>query len=1074
MLFRLGAAVAVFAIGAVAQDAALDHFEKRIRPALAAHCYACHSEAAAAPQGGLLLDSARGIQKGGKSGPAIQPRDPEHSLLLRAIRHQDKNLKMPPGDPLSPEIVADFEVWIREGAPLPTEQAAAGKPRPALWSLQKPRLPEPPAVRGQQWTRNDIDRFLLSRLEVEGLTPSPEAGKETLIRRAAYDLTGLPPAAEEVEQFVRDTSPQAYDNLIDRLLASPRYGERWGRHWLDVARYADSVNDSVNAGQRYAWSYTYRDWVIGALNEDLPYDQFVLYQLAADRVKNADPRHLAALGFLRLGRDFPKSYPETVDDRIDATTRGLLGLTVSCARCHDHKYDPIPTKDYYSLYSILSNIRQPEELPLLGKPGAPSPQQALYQERLARIQQADHEYRVRRNAEMVAFFKAHTAEYLVAARDAEGLSNPEIEELVRDRQLNLHVLARWRKYLAKSKESGDPVFRPWHAAAAIPDKDFAAKWPAVRGGAQGNPLVDAEVAAKPAVSLRDLAEAYAAVLRKHDQPEPFGEPAAEQLRAVVRGPASPVDVPLGEFDLIYTEGDSNNTRSIRVRYNTMLAQAAYDGAQPRAMAVEDVPDPVPVHVFLRGNPNNPGELAPPRFPSCLGGSESKAFQNGSGRLELARAIIDPENPLTARVIVNRVWMHHFGFGMVRTPSDFGFRGDPPTHPELLDYLAVKFVQSGWSLKKLHRLIMTSAAYRQASADNESARKIDPENQLLWRMNRRRLEIESVRDSMLAASGRLDLAAGGVPFSLTAQPSVPRRSVYGFIERGRIPSLLSAFDFASPDQHAPMRFVTTVPQQALFFLNSPFVAEQARSLVARSEVAAAATPTAKIEQLYRFLFGRAPQARELEAGLKFVSEGGEETLAETPVSPWEYGTGEFRADAGTVESFQPFPIFSSDQWQGGAALPAARSGKAMLRAAGGEPGEHANQAVIRRWMSPVSGTLSIEGALRHAQPAVPYGDGVRGRIVSSRHGELASWNVNGSSAETRLSGIKVEKGDTISFIVDARTDPENDLFGWAPAIKSGEQTWDAKNDFSGPAPEPLTIWERYAQVLFETNEFAFVD
>jgi hypothetical protein len=1063
-----------FAAGAAAQDTTLDPFESKIRPALAAHCYACHSESAPAPQAGLLLDSARGIQKGGKSGPVIQPGDPEHSLLLRAIRYQDKNLKMPPGAALPAEVVAEFEAWIRQGAPLPAEQTPPAKSRPALWSLQSPRLPAPPTVRGEQWVRNDIDRFILSRIEREGLSPSPEAGRAALIRRASYDLTGLPPTAEELEQFMGNTSPQAYERVIDRLLASPRYGEQWGRHWLDVARYADSVNDSVNAGQRYAWSYTYRDWVIDALNEDLPYDQFVLYQLAADRLQNLEPRHLAALGFLSLGRDFPKSYPETVDDRIDATARGFLGLTVSCARCHDHKYDPIPTKDYYSLYAILSNIRQPAELPLLGKPGPLSPQQELYQERLTRIRQADEEYRVRRNAEMVKFFKAHLAEYLLAARDAAGLSNPEIEELVRDRQLNLHVLRRWQKYLEKSKASGDPVFRLWHAAATIPDSEFAAHWPDLRGEAKGNSLLDAGVSSKQVASLKDLAEAYAAVLGKYDQADPFREAAAEQLRGVVRGPASPVEVPLDEFDLIYTEGDSNNTRSIRVRYNNMLAQAAYDGAQPRAMAVEDVADPEAIHVFLRGNPNNPGEPAPPRFLTCLGGSDSKAFRNGSGRLELARAIIDPENPLTARVIVNRVWMQHFGFGLVRTPSDFGFRGETPTHPELLDYLAVEFVRSGWSLKKLHRLIMTSAAYRQSSADNEAARKADPENHLLWRMNRRRLEIENVRDSMLLAAGRLDLAAGGVPYSLTAQPSVPRRSVYGFIERGRVPSLLSAFDFASPDQHAPMRFVTTVPQQALFFLNSPFVAEQARYLAARPEVAAAATPTAKIQQLYRFVFGRTPAPDELDAGLKFISQGAEETLPETSASAWQYGVGVYRADTGALESFEPFSVFNSDQWQGGATLPAARFGKAMLRAAGGEPGEQPNQAVIRRWVSPVSGTLSIEGTLRHGQPAVPYGDGVRGRIVSSRQGELASWNVNGSSAETRLGGIDVEKGETLSFVVDARVDPENDGFGWAPVIKSGERTWDAKNDFSGPAPAPLTIWERYAQVLFETNEFSFVD
>ena len=1060
--------MAALAIAAAAQDAALDQFEKAIRPTLAAQCYACHSAATPVPQGGLLLDSAAGIGKVVKAG------DPDGSLLMRAIRYQDDKLKMPPGKALPAETVAEFEAWIRAGAPLPAERPAEAKAKPELWSLKKPQMSELPQVRDASWARNDIDRFILSRLDKEGLKPADEASKETLIRRASFDVTGLPPTAEEIEQFVGDASPRAYENLVDRLLASQRYGERWGRHWLDVARYADSVNDSVNAGQRFAWSYTYRDWVIRALNEDMPYDQFVLYQLAADRLQGADSRNLAALGFLRLGRDFPKSYPETVDDRIDATMRGLMGFTVACARCHDHKYDPIPTKDYYSLYSIFSNIRQPEELPLLGKPGKPSARQRVYQERLSRIKQADDEYRARRHAEMVGFFKTQTADYLVASNDAEGLSNPGIEELVRDRQLNLHVLGRWQEYLAESHESNEPVFRLWHAAAAIPEGEFAAQWPAVRERVQGNSLVDSEVATKPAASLRELADNYAAVLKSHDQAAPFNDTASEQLRAVLRGATSPADVPLDEFELIYTEGDSNNTRAIRVRYNTMLAQSAYDGAPARAMAIEDVPHPEPVHVFLRGNPNNPGELAPPHFLSALGGSEKEPFQEGTGRLELAEAIISPENPLTARVIVNRAWMHHFGFGLVRTPSDFGFRGDLPTHPQLLDYLAVKFVEDGWSLKKLHRLIMTSATYRQASADNEAARQLDPENQLLWRMNRQRLEIESVRDSMLAAAGRLDLTAGGLPFSLTALPSVPRRSVYGFIERGRIPSILSAFDFASPDQHAPMRFVTTVPQQALFFLNSPFVAEQARFVAARAEVVAASTDSAKIEQLYRFIYGRAPQERELQAGLQFVSQpGGTEELAAPEPSPWQYGIGEYRTESGSV-AFQPFAVYSAERWQGGAVLPAGSFGKAALWATGGEPGELASQTVVRRWVSPVAGKIGIEGTLRHGQPAVPYGDGVRGRIVSSRHGELASWSVNGSSAETQLSGIAVEKGDTISFIVDARVDPENDRFTWSPIVKSGEQIWNSKSDFGGPAAQPLSVWERYAQVLFETNEFAFVD
>ena len=1078
MLFQVVAVlVAALALPVDAQNAAVDQFETKIRPVLVSRCYPCHSKSAPTPQGGLLLDSTQGIRRGGNDGPVIQPGDPEHSLLIRAIRRTDEKLKMPPGDPLPPEVVGEFELWIREGASLPADPATmAKKQQPSPWSLRRPQLPVLPAVKDQGWIRNDVDRFILSRLEASDLGPAPEADKRTLIRRATYDLTGLPPTAQEVDQFVDDASPFAYERLIDRLLASPHYGERWGRHWLDVARYADSVNNSVNTGERYPWSYTYRDWVIGALNEDLPYDRFVLYQLAADRVPGAEPRHLAALGFLSLGREFPGSPAETVDDRIDAVSRGFLGLTVACARCHDHKYDPIPSADYYSLYSIFSNIRQPEHLPLLGKSAGLSPKQAVYQERLDHIEQVYQQYRSRRHAEMVVFFKTQMADYMVAAHDAEGLTNLEVEELVRDRQLNRHLLARWRKCLRESKQADEPVFRLWHVGAAIPAKEFATGWPAARRSVKGASPVAGAVDAKPIVSLRDLAEAYATVLEKYDRVEPFGQTEADQLRAVVRGSQSPVDVPLEEFELICTEGDRNNMGSIRVRYNAMLAQAAYDGDPPRAMAVEDLPHPVPTHAFLRGNPNNPGALAPPHFLTCLGGSEEKAFRDGSGRLELARAIIDPENPLTARVMVNRVWMEHFGFGLVRAPSDFGMRGDRPTHPELLDYLAVRFVQSGWSLKKLHRLIMTSATYRQASDDNEAGRKIDPENQLLWRMNRRRLEIESLRDSMLAASGRLDLTMGGVPFSLTAQPSVPRRSLYGFIERGSIPNLLSAFDFASPDQHAPMRYVTTVPQQALFFLNSPFVAEQSRAIVARREFVAAPTPSEKIRYLYRAMFGREPTKSEMEGGLKFILQGGGPGLNTASALPWQYGTGEFRGTGGSgqIVSFTPFIVFVSDRWQGGSVLPASQTGKAVLRATGGEPGEQQDQSVIRRWVSPVSGTLDIEGTLQHAQPAVAYGNGVRGRIVSSRQGELASWWVNGSSAETKLTGIKVEKGDTISFIVDARLDPENHSFMWAPVIKCGERTWNAKNDFAGPVREPLNLWARYAQVLFETNEFSFVD
>jgi hypothetical protein len=1069
MKFRLGALLVVSTAIASAQDPSLEIFEKKIRPVLAKSCYPCHSSATAAAQGGLRLDAASGIRKGGNSGALLEAGNPERSLLIRAIRYTDKNLKMPPGKALPPEVVQDFEDWVRAGAGVPETPVQQASGKASLWSLKKPQLAPLPQVRGA--ARNDIDRFILAALEAKDLTLSPEADKRTLIRRATFDLTGLPPTVEEIEQFAKDKSPDAYERLIDRLLASPRYGERWGRHWLDVARYADSVNDSVNAGQRYPWSYTYRDWVIRALNEDLPYDRFLLYQLAADLVPDADPKHKAALGFLSLGREFPKSFPETVDDRIDAVTRGFMGFTVACARCHDHKYDPIPTKDYYSMYAVFSNVRAPEVMPLLEPNAKISEQERLYQQRIDRISEALQDYRKRRNAEMIAFFKTQVADYLLAAHDAESLSNPEIEELVRDRQLNLHVLARWRKFLQQSKQADGPVLRLWHKAAAIKPDQFAREWASIQSEAKSNKYLEAEVSSKQVASLKDLAQAYAAVLAKHDRAEPFTDADAEAFRQVAAGPSSPSNIPLNEFELVYTEGDSNNTRSIKVRRNAMVAQAAYDGAAPRAMAMEDLPEPTPAHVFIRGNPNNPGAPTPPRFLSCLD-SEEQVFTKGSGRLELAQKIIDPANPLTARVLVNRVWMHHFGFGLVRTPSDFGFRGDRPTHPELLDYLALKFIESGWSMKKLHKLIMTSAAYRQASADNEAGRKVDPDNLLLWRMNRRRLEIESLRDSMLAAAGRLDLSMGGVPFALTAQPSVPRRSVYGFIERGRVPALLSAFDFASPDQHAPMRYVTTVPQQALFFLNSPFVAEQARH-IAKNVERAHSNPEARVEAIYRTIFRRSPDKWELEAGVRYITQASE-SKSRTVESPWSYGIGEYQPSSERVLSFRAFSTFVPERWQGGAALPAANFGKASLGATGGEPGERSNESVIRRWTSPVSGKLNIEGSLRHGQPAVPYGDGVRGRIVSSRHGELASWSVNGGSAETKLSGIAVEPGDTIDFIVEARADGENDAFNWNPTLKVGERTWNAKNDFAGPAPEPLGAWARYAQVLLNTNEFAFVD
>ncbi len=1058
-----------------------DLFETKIRPVLATRCYACHSAKAAKVQGGLLLDSKAGLTHGGNSGAVIEPGDPEKSLLIHALRYQDKDLQMPPGKPLPAEVVADFENWIRAGAAVPANAAPVQPvdPRKQFWSFQRPKDHAPPDVKQKDWARNDIDRFILAKLEQKGITPSAPADARTLIRRAYFDLTGLPPTAEESDAFAADKSPDAYESLVDRLLASPRYGERWGRYWLDVARYSDARN----VGERFAYSYTYRDWVIRAFNEDMPYDQFLTQQLAADRIHPNDSRNLAALGYLSLGREFPKTFPETVDDRIDVVARGMMGLTVACARCHDHKYDPIPTKDYYSFYSIFSNIREPGDLPLLSKSTIKIPADQVYGERLARIRKTDLEYRENRSAVLNDFFRTQIAEYLLAVRDSAKMRPTEVEDLVKERQLNLYLLGRWKNYLADSRTSGSPVFGLWNAAAAIPDAEFAKKWPEIWSAqSAANPFVLEEFKTEPANS-KEFAARYAALLLRCDSPSKLPDSHREELRMALRGDGAPVNVPVSDFDLVMTEGDRNNTINFKNRYDIMRALYSYDGGAPRGMVVEDVPKPQPAHVFVRGNPNNPGIETPAHFLSCLSPGEPANFNDGSGRLALAKAIASKDNPLTARVIVNRVWMHHFGAGIVRTPSDFGLRGDPPTHPELLDYLAVKFMDSGWSLKKLHRTIMLSAAYQQSGANNPEARKVDPENQLVWRMNRQRLDIESLRDSVLAASGQLENKLGGVPFALTASPTVPRRTLYGYIERGRIPGMLAAFDFASPDQHVPLRYTTTVPQQALFLLNSPFMAEQSQHLSKRPELVAETDPARRLQRIYRIVLGRNATAREISAGIQFINQSGEPGAAADTPSPWQYGFGEYDAATNRVRTFAPFHVFAGESWQGASMLPDPVTGKARLGADGGEPGDNPRQAVIRRWISPADGKMSIEGTLRHDQNSLGnFGDGVRARLVSSRDGELASWIVNGSSAETKLNGVKIQKGDTLDFVVEARADSENDGFHWAPTVKLAglnesaqkENAWSAKDDFRGPAPRPLTIWERYAHVLLQTNEFAFVE
>jgi len=831
-------------------------FESKIRPVLAEKCYSCHGEKK--QSAGLRLDTAAGVKQGADDGPVIVPSDPVKSRLVKSVR-RESDFAMPPKDALPAGQVADLTEWVRMGAPYPAEQTVAKGADPTKhWAFQ-PVKPQPvPATK--QPAAHPVDAFVLAKLDGKGMSLSAPADRRTLIRRAAYDLTGLPPTADEIEAFEKDQSPTAFEKVIDRLLASPHYGERWGRHWLDVARYADTKGYVFNEERTFPFAYTYRDYVIRSFNQDKPYDRFVIEQLAADRLPLGDDKSaLAAMGFLTLGRRFLNNTHDIIDDRIDVVSRGLMGLTVACARCHDHKYDPIPAKDYYSLYGVFASSVEPKQLPLLSEQR--TPEQQAYERELAKKEAEVDAEKVRRFEAALAKLRTPDAlgDYLRAALDARGKSPEQVQAFARERDLNGFVLGRWRPYLTEQLKADNPVLAPLAALHAIPEADLAAKAAATLDALpKSHPAIKTALTAAKPKTLREAATVVGKAIAQGKD---------DAALAAVLGKGGPLDVPVAEADKLFNRVDRDALVAVKRKVDAF--QAASVNAPPRAHVLNDggVQEPV---VFLRGNPGNRGP-AVPRQMVAIAAKDRQPFKQGSGRLELANAIASPDNPLTARVFVNRVWAGHFGHGLVRTLSDFGVRSDPPTHPELLDWLAHRFVTDGWSPKRLHKLVMLSATYQQASAAPDAAFRADPENKLLGRQNRRRLDFEALRDSLLVGAGKLDRTVGGRPVDLFKAPFTTRRSVYGLLDRTNLPGTFRVFDVANPDQHSPQRFLTTVPQQALFLMNSPFVREQATALAARPEMASAGNPDAKVAALYRLALGRAPTPAELALGREFVAD-----------------------------------------------------------------------------------------------------------------------------------------------------------------------------------------------------------
>ena len=707
-----------------------DFFENQIRPLLVARCHECHG--AEKQEGKLRLDSREAALKGGEYGPAVVPGNLEESWLLKAISYEDADLQMPPKGKLTDKEIAALTAWVKMGAPWPGADAAK---RPAaaeeafritekdraFWAFQPVKQPPLPEVNDVAWSRSSIDRFVQQKLEQQNLKPVAAADKRTLLRRASFDLIGLPPTPEEVDAFVADDSPDAFERVVDRLLASPRYGERWGRHWLDVARYGEDQAHTFQA-RKYPDGFRYRDWVIRSFNGDKPYDRFVMEQIAGDLLDGDEKERadrLAGLGYLALGPVYyGRAVADELDDRIDTLTRGFLGLTVACARCHDHKFDPIPTADYYSLAGVFGSTQYKE--------------------------------------------------YVLTP---DGQIDDTATSLPNDK---------------------------------VKDKD------------------------------------------KKDKNEP--------RKPVLHG---------------LTEGDK----------------------------------PANMRVNLRGNPENLGDEVPRRFLAILAGDNASPFTQGSGRLELARAIATPENPLTARVLVNRVWAQHFGVGLVATPSNFGNLGTPPTHPELLDSLASRFMADGWSIKSLQRQIMGSATYQLSSAHHEHNQRIDSGNRLLWRMNRKRLEVEPWRDAMLAVAGNLEPTIGGPSIDLSSKDN-RRRTLYAEVSRHNLDPLLRLFDYPDPNLTSDRRAVTIVPLQQLFVLNSDFLAAQANSLATRLTADAALDDTARIREGFRIVFGRLPSDRELELGTRFLA-------AASTTSDEQGGAGEQSATAAAWQQYAHVLLSSSE-------------------------------------------------------------------------------------------------------------------------------------------------------------------
>jgi hypothetical protein len=1046
--------------------AADEFFEKEVRPLLVERCLKCHADTK--PKGGLRLTSRAGVLKGGDTGPAVVAGKPKESLLIQAILYNEKP-QMPPKRKLTDRQIAILTRWVQIGLPWPQSSVSAptkaatgefhiGDEQRRFWSFQPMKTVVPPAVRDSAWAKSEVDRFILAALEAKDLRPAKAADKRTLLRRATFDLTGLPPTPQEMDAFLRDDKADAFARAVDRLLASPAYGERWGRHWLDLVRYTDSFDARGLGGEMdcgHAWRY--RDWVVQAFNRDLPYDRFLTHQIAGDLLPSAEGINrdgIIATSFLALGNwgggdaDKEKLLTDIADDQVDVVSRTFMGLTMACARCHDHKFDPISTADYYALAGIffsthiLPNVGPKTNGPPMLTIPLLSPSELAQRERAKKLlgerEKGLKDTKERYYREFAQSQLRETAKYVVAAWEHEQASSADLAAFARGKGLHAYALRCWIDYLGLGDYplmnkpvrdvAGRAGLHAWRGEPDCPsmlvnttDKEIAHltfKLPAkslsvhpgptngvvvawrspiagavrikgqlldgdpvggdgvawvvekrsggsrhelasgdlANGGAQrldrgknAERLLNVNVAVGDRLELLVLPKAnhgYDTTIVQLEIASADGSSVWNLVRDVVSNPleANPHRDGNGRPDVWSFRDMANRTRSGRTSADPALR--AWDGilsdvragkrdrraideaaqAFARTFSLTDARSPfwitnpadeqylpaaarqdlakqaadletlrktpsptiplangaqeggVPgsphagthdVRIHIRGRYDRLGPLVPRRFPEILAGREQKGITSGSGRLDLARWLTRPDHPLTARVMVNRIWQQHFGEGIVRTPSNFGKLGRPPTHPELLDWLAREFVRSGWSIKHMHKLLLLSAVYQQSSDAAPETHKSDPDNLLFGRMNRRRLEAEALRDSMLAVSGKLDRTSGGPAIRDFA---VPRRTLYVMTIRSDRSGFGPLFDSADPTAPVEKRTISTVAPQALFLLNNPFVLEQTQALAKRI-LAADKDDEARIKSVYALLYGRPPAAEEAAIGRDFLKRAG---------------------------------------------------------------------------------------------------------------------------------------------------------------------------------------------------------